>query len=249
MLRVPDSRIHDLRGPRPDIRALGVGINLGPHAVKELSALGLEDALVAVACSPQDYAFFTRHGQLVYREPWGHAAGHQWPHLSIIAAICIRSCSTPCASGSARENFFTGHRCVGVEQDDDLRHGAFRRPGGAAVSRRSTAIFSWLRRHPFRGARAVLSGRGPFSFPRHRSLARRDAAAAVPHRPQHRPDRRAARNDHHLSDPRQYRRRRQPAHQLGRGDRARVAVPVDWSKPGRLEDFFIRPIRTGPSTG
>src|SRR5271170_3346044 len=48
----------------PDVRALGVGINLGPHAVKELSALGLEDALVAVACTPQDYAFFTRHGQL-----------------------------------------------------------------------------------------------------------------------------------------------------------------------------------------
>src|ERR1700721_466888 len=66
-----------------DIRALGVGINLQPHAVKELSALGLQDALVARACTPQDYAFFTRHGQLVYREPWGRAAGHQWPHLSI----------------------------------------------------------------------------------------------------------------------------------------------------------------------
>ena len=67
----------------PDIRALGVGINLGPHAVKALSALGLQDALAAVACRPQDYAFFTRHGQLVYREPWGLAAGHQWPHFSI----------------------------------------------------------------------------------------------------------------------------------------------------------------------
>jgi 2-polyprenyl-6-methoxyphenol hydroxylase-like FAD-dependent oxidoreductase len=32
----------------PEVRALGVGINLGPHAVKELSALGLEEALVAV---------------------------------------------------------------------------------------------------------------------------------------------------------------------------------------------------------
>ena len=67
----------------PDIRPLGVGINLGPHAVKELSQLGLQDALAAVACQPQDYAFFTSHGQLVYREPWGLAAGHQWPHFSI----------------------------------------------------------------------------------------------------------------------------------------------------------------------
>ncbi|HEY6995471.1 MAG TPA: flavin-dependent oxidoreductase, partial [Xanthobacteraceae bacterium] len=67
----------------PEILPLGVGINLGPHAVKELSELGLEAALAAVACQPQDYAFFTRHGQLVYREPWGRAAGHQWPHFSI----------------------------------------------------------------------------------------------------------------------------------------------------------------------
>ena len=36
----------------PEIRPLGVGINLGPHAVKELSGLGLEDALAAVACQP-----------------------------------------------------------------------------------------------------------------------------------------------------------------------------------------------------
>src|SRR5688500_12690482 len=68
----------------PEIYPLGVGINLGPHAIKELSAIGLEDALVAASCQPQDYAFFTRHGQLVYREPWGRAAGHQWPHISIL---------------------------------------------------------------------------------------------------------------------------------------------------------------------
>src|SRR3972149_3508757 len=68
----------------PEMRALGVGINLGPHAMKELSALGLEDALVVTSCQPQDYAFFTRHGQLVYREPWGKAAGPPWPHISLL---------------------------------------------------------------------------------------------------------------------------------------------------------------------
>ena len=53
-----------------EMRALGIGIHIGAHAMKELSALGLEDALVATSCQPEDYAFFTRHGQLVYREPW-----------------------------------------------------------------------------------------------------------------------------------------------------------------------------------
>ena len=79
----PDARIRIFEAA-PDIRAPGVCINFqAPHAVKELSALGLEDALTAVACLPQDYAVFTRQGQLVYREPWGKAAGHQWPHSSI----------------------------------------------------------------------------------------------------------------------------------------------------------------------
>src|SRR5271166_3622950 len=84
-----------------DVRALGVGINLGPHAVKELSALGLEEALVAVACTPQDYAFFTRHGQLVgsHGDSLPAIAGPTFP---FIAAICTRCCSTPCATGSGR---------------------------------------------------------------------------------------------------------------------------------------------------
>ena len=43
-----------------EMRALGVGINIGAHAMKELSALGLEEALVATSCQPEDYAFFTR---------------------------------------------------------------------------------------------------------------------------------------------------------------------------------------------
>src|SRR5258708_16318462 len=67
-----------------EMRALGIGINIGAHAMKELSALGLEDALVATSCQPKDYAFFTRHGQLVYREPFGEPAGHQWPHISLL---------------------------------------------------------------------------------------------------------------------------------------------------------------------
>src|SRR3569833_3120201 len=67
-----------------ELRALGIGIHIGPHAMKELSALGLEDALVATSAQPQDYAFFTRQGQLVYRQPIGKAAGQGWPHLTLL---------------------------------------------------------------------------------------------------------------------------------------------------------------------
>jgi hypothetical protein len=66
-----------------ELKPVGGELNLGPHAVKVLTELGLEDALLKVSKQPYDYAFFTRHGQLVYREPWGKAAGHKWHHISI----------------------------------------------------------------------------------------------------------------------------------------------------------------------
>src|ERR1051326_6044035 len=68
-------------GAAAQMRALGIGIHIGAHAMKELSALGLEDALVATSCQPLDYAFFTRNGQLVYREPFGKAAGPHGAHI------------------------------------------------------------------------------------------------------------------------------------------------------------------------
>ena len=59
----------------PDVKAIGVGINLLPHATKELAALGLEDALARVAVKTRDATFFNRFGQLIYQEPLGRAAG------------------------------------------------------------------------------------------------------------------------------------------------------------------------------
>src|SRR4029078_1189305 len=99
-----------------EMRALGIGIHIGAHAMKELSALGLEDALVATSCQPEDYAFFTRHGQLVYREPFGKAAGHLWPHITLLRPELQRVLLAALRERIEPENFITGHRCVGVEQ-------------------------------------------------------------------------------------------------------------------------------------
>ena len=67
----------------PEIRAVGVGINLLPHATKVLGALGVVPALEKVAVETSEAAFFNRFGQLIYREPLGRRAGYEWPQLSI----------------------------------------------------------------------------------------------------------------------------------------------------------------------
>ena len=101
------------------------------------------------------------------------------------------------------------------------RDGALCRPGQHRVAAAARRCGGRLRRHPFGGAGAVLSGRRPVRLSRHQYVARRDPAAALSHRAEHRPHRSAAFDPHHLSDPRQRRRCRQPAGQLGGGDRAR----------------------------
>src|SRR6202021_99416 len=66
-----------------EIRAVGVGLNLLPHATRELAALGLEADLARAAISTQDATFFNRFGQLIYQEPLGRAAGYEHPQFSI----------------------------------------------------------------------------------------------------------------------------------------------------------------------
>jgi 2-polyprenyl-6-methoxyphenol hydroxylase-like FAD-dependent oxidoreductase len=65
------------------IRPLGVGINLLPHAVRELSALGLQPALEKIGVATSELAFYSKHGKPIWREPRGREAGYHWPQISI----------------------------------------------------------------------------------------------------------------------------------------------------------------------
>ena len=67
----------------PEVRPLGVGINVQPSAVAELSMLGLLDRLAATGIQTAEVCYFSKHGQLVWREPRGVAAGYLVPQFSI----------------------------------------------------------------------------------------------------------------------------------------------------------------------
>lgn len=66
-----------------DLQPLGVGINLLPHAVRELTELGLGDELNAAAVAPSAIRFYTHLGELLFTEPRGLAAGDAYPQLSV----------------------------------------------------------------------------------------------------------------------------------------------------------------------
>ncbi|MDP3854103.1 flavin-dependent oxidoreductase [Phenylobacterium sp.] len=66
-----------------ELKPLGVGINLLPHAVRELTELGLGPALAELGVETQALAYANRHGQEIWREPRGRHAGYDWPQYSI----------------------------------------------------------------------------------------------------------------------------------------------------------------------
>jgi 2-polyprenyl-6-methoxyphenol hydroxylase-like FAD-dependent oxidoreductase len=68
-----------VRDPAP----LGVGINLQPTAVRELTELGLGDSLARAGIATQRLNLCNKFGQLIYSEPRGLAAGYHWPQVSI----------------------------------------------------------------------------------------------------------------------------------------------------------------------
>src|ERR1700760_1322508 len=66
-----------------EIRELGVGINILPHAIKELAALGLLPALDAIGIRTRELIYANRFGQVVWRELRGTDAGFETPQFSI----------------------------------------------------------------------------------------------------------------------------------------------------------------------
>jgi 5-methylphenazine-1-carboxylate 1-monooxygenase len=67
----------------PEIKALGVGINLLPHAVRELTRLDLDSKLAEQSIPTAELIYYNKFGQLIWREPRGREAGYHWPQYSI----------------------------------------------------------------------------------------------------------------------------------------------------------------------
>src|SRR3954453_18225401 len=101
-----------------DIKPIGVGINLLPHATRELAELGLEPALARVAIATADATFFNRFGQLIYQEPLGRAAGYDHPQFSIDRGDLQRVLLEAFTARAGADRLLTGRHCLGVEQDE-----------------------------------------------------------------------------------------------------------------------------------
>jgi 2-polyprenyl-6-methoxyphenol hydroxylase-like FAD-dependent oxidoreductase len=102
----------------PEVKELGVGITLLPHAIRGLAALGVQPQLEAAGIENLESVFFNRHGQFIYREPRGRHAGYALPELGMHRGKLHRILYEAALERLGADRVHTDHRCVAVEQDE-----------------------------------------------------------------------------------------------------------------------------------
>ena len=102
-----------------DIKEIGVGITLLPHAMRELAELGLQDALEAVGIENLESVFYTQHGQYVYKEARGRHAGYTLPEIGIHRGKLHRILFDAAVSRLGADKVHTGMRCSAFSQNNN----------------------------------------------------------------------------------------------------------------------------------
>jgi 5-methylphenazine-1-carboxylate 1-monooxygenase len=126
----------DVYESAPAIKALGVGINVLPHAVRELTELGLLDDLSAAGIPTAELAYYSKFGQRIWNEPRGLAAGYHWPQFSIHRGDLLGALHRAVLARLGAGHIHPGHHLEYVGQEGDRVWAEFiDRLGGTPVAR------------------------------------------------------------------------------------------------------------------
>ena len=160
------------------IRELGVGINLLPHAIKELAELGLLEALDSVAIRTAELIYANRFGQELWREPRGLDAGYDYPQFSIHRGKLQGVLHEATRARIGADHIHTAHQLRDVAQDArgvtatftrrEGAEGAVSTPGDALIA--ADGIHSTVRRlfYPDEGPpkwNGIMIWRGAVEYP------------------------------------------------------------------------------------
>ena len=102
-----------------ELRELGVGINVLPHAIKELAALGLLPALDEAGVRVRELIYANRFDQVVWRELRGTDGGYEFPQISIHRGKLLDVLLRAALKRLGPSRLHTDHRLVNLEE----RHG------------------------------------------------------------------------------------------------------------------------------
>ena len=123
-----------------ELKAVGVGISVLPHASRELVGLGLEEALANVAVTTREFCFYNRYGQFIYREPAGRYAGYEYPMFSIHRGDLQMVLLDAFIKRAGADRVITGWRCTGVDAESGTAHFVDAASGAALPSQQGSAV-------------------------------------------------------------------------------------------------------------
>ena len=124
----------DVYESAPEVKELGVGISLLPHAMREFTALGLQQALLDAGIENKESKFFNRFGQLIYTEPRGKYAGYDYPEVGIHRGRLHSILYRTALERLGGDRIHVNRKCVGFEQgDDNVRISLVETSSGATV--------------------------------------------------------------------------------------------------------------------
>ncbi|MBC7379366.1 MAG: FAD-dependent monooxygenase, partial [Burkholderiaceae bacterium] len=102
----------------PEVKELGVGITLLPHAMRELAALGVQAPLEAAGIENLESVFFNRWGQYIYSEPRGRHGGHALTVIGIHPGGLHRILFDAAVERLGAGHIHVNHRCVRIDQGE-----------------------------------------------------------------------------------------------------------------------------------
>jgi 2-polyprenyl-6-methoxyphenol hydroxylase-like FAD-dependent oxidoreductase len=108
----------------PEVREIGVGITLLPHAMRELALLGVQPELEAAGIENYESVFCNRWGQFIYREQRGRHAGYALPEIGLPRGKLHGILYRAAVERIGAQHIHLGQRCVGLQQD--ATHAAIR---------------------------------------------------------------------------------------------------------------------------
>jgi len=118
LLEVGISDIH-IYESSTGISELGVGINVLPHAMREMDKLGLLDELISVSVETSELKYFTQKGQLIWHEERGVNAGYKWPQISIHRGHLIKALHSAVLERLGADRIHTSHQLNDFTKNKD----------------------------------------------------------------------------------------------------------------------------------
>ncbi|WP_102346297.1 flavin-dependent oxidoreductase [Bacillus sp. Marseille-P3661] len=101
------------------IKALGVGINLLPHAVRVLTELGLADELENTGIRTAELIYVNKFGKEIWQEDRGIKAGYRWPQYSIHRGRLQMLLLKAVKERLGEDAVFTGHHLKSFKMSGD----------------------------------------------------------------------------------------------------------------------------------